>query len=267
MIYTTYNPFSPAVSQNEINFFKQYPFNNSPSYLLCKAPHEIVCGIYSSDRFENKVVLTFDDGPSKYTEQVLNILKKYNIKTVFFINGCHLFDDKGQIIVQRVNLLRRMIMDGHVIGNHTYGHENLGGRLYKTDLIQIERAFLRNQQAVDKVLGFHYEMDFLRPPGGNRGKTYIDLPGIVDKAIADMNKAMVLWQVDPADMTKHDHNISEVDAAYRLLFITHGGVVLFHDTHYQIARDLSYLIEKIKNKTNYTFTGLDTLFKDKYEAK
>ena len=57
--------------------------------------------------------LTFDDGPSKNTSKILNILKKYNVKATFFVNGKPIYKD----------MYIRINKEGHKIGNHTYCHE------------------------------------------------------------------------------------------------------------------------------------------------
>ena len=59
--------------------------------------------------------MTFDDGPSKNTMQILDILKKYNIKATFFVNGK---EDEFSLKVYE-----RIIKEGHNLGNHTYSHE------------------------------------------------------------------------------------------------------------------------------------------------
>src|SRR5207302_709909 len=66
----------------------------------------------------HQVALTFDDGPDpKWTPQVLDILKAYNVKAAFFLVGANAEEYPA--------LVRRIVAEGHEIGNHTYYHPNL----------------------------------------------------------------------------------------------------------------------------------------------
>ncbi|MBA4493913.1 glycosyltransferase [Paenactinomyces guangxiensis] len=68
---------------------------------------------------EKKIALTFDDGPdSKYTEQILDILKEHNVKASFYITG--------ENAVLNPGLVERLYEEGHEVGNHTYSHPHLG---------------------------------------------------------------------------------------------------------------------------------------------
>jgi peptidoglycan/xylan/chitin deacetylase (PgdA/CDA1 family) len=61
-----------------------------------------------------QVALTFDDGPSTWTEPILDILAANNARATFFVIGC--------MAEERADVLRRMIAEGHEIGNHTWSH-------------------------------------------------------------------------------------------------------------------------------------------------
>lgn len=86
-----------------------------------------------------KVALTFDDGPNPpYTDQILDILKKENIKATFFVCGAN--------IARHPHTLKRETMRGHTIGNHTYSHRYLPTRL---GLINGEVA--KTQELIEKL--------------------------------------------------------------------------------------------------------------------
>ena len=82
--------------------------------------------IYKSvNNEEMKIALTFDDGPHpKQTQEILNILKKYDVKATFFV--------VGQNTQYYPDVLRRVISDGHEIGNHTFTHPNINKSNAKT---------------------------------------------------------------------------------------------------------------------------------------
>lgn len=82
---------------------------------------------------ENKIALTFDDGPSKETEKVLDLLKKFNAKATFFI--------WGKKIKGREKIIKRILREGHEIGNHTHSHKWLIFKSYnfiKKDILSCD---------------------------------------------------------------------------------------------------------------------------------
>lgn len=113
----------------------------------------------NSNNQEKSAFLTFDDGPNgKITPQVLDILKKYDIKATFFVIGKSVENNK--------NILLREKEEGHVIGNHTYSHD------YKY-LYSSTSAFLqdltKNDVLIRSVIG-DYNNKLIRFPGGSFDK-------------------------------------------------------------------------------------------------
>jgi peptidoglycan/xylan/chitin deacetylase (PgdA/CDA1 family) len=81
--------------------------------------------------------LTFDDGPSGLTPQILTILRREDIRATFFVTGSELEQHK--------ELVRQMAAEGHVMGNHTYSHDY--ARLYRS-----EAAFMEDVRKLDRAL-------------------------------------------------------------------------------------------------------------------
>lgn len=104
--------------------------------------------------------LTFDDGPSKQvTPQVLDILKKYNIKATFFVIGSS--------AEYNSDLLKRAYAEGHAIGNHTYSHN------YKYIYSSVDNFLAdihKNEQVLKNILGQDFKTNLVRFPGGSFGK-------------------------------------------------------------------------------------------------
>ena len=73
---------------------------------------------YASKGGKARICLTFDDGPGPYTEMLLDVLAKYNVKATFFVVGKKIDQKTGEYISRAYN-------EGHEIGNHTYLHANL----------------------------------------------------------------------------------------------------------------------------------------------
>jgi len=85
---------------------------------LDKKRNEAGLVYWHGDIQQHKVALTFDDGPNEpYTSEILDILKKYNAKATFFV--------LGKNVERYPDTARRIIKEGHAIGNHTYDHPYL----------------------------------------------------------------------------------------------------------------------------------------------
>jgi peptidoglycan-N-acetylglucosamine deacetylase len=107
--------------------------------------------VQKSGNIAKKIVLTFDDGPDeKYTPEILEILKKYNVPASFFVTGVN--------AVSNIPLLRKLYNEGYEIGNHTFTHVNL---LISSDArIKLE---LRSTRRLIEAITHHSTILF-RPP-------------------------------------------------------------------------------------------------------
>lgn len=120
-----------------------------------------------------RVALTFDDGPSPvYTEQLLDGLKERGVRAAFFIIG--------EKIEGNEDILKRMIKEGHIIGNHTFSHVQLSTVDYENGLEEIEKT----NEAIYNACGITPK--YIRPPFGSWN----------DKMTIDVNMTEVLWSVD-----------------------------------------------------------------------
>ena len=177
------------------------------------------------------VAITFDDGPSYYTEDIVNILKDNQAVATFFVLG------------NKVNIYHDVIKKayslGNEIGNHTYNHKWLS-RLSTDEIIyQINRT----NEEIKKIIGAY--PTYLRP-------TY----GSVNSRIrnnTDMDIA--LWTVDPKDWK----NKSPEDIANDILKkVDDEDIILLHDTHKRTVEALKILLPKLKEK-GYQFVTLSEL--------
>ncbi|MCK8828164.1 polysaccharide deacetylase family protein [Natroniella acetigena] len=156
-------------------------------------------------RGADKVALTFDDGPdSKYTPQILDILKEYNVKATFFL--------EGKNVEQYPHIVERIFKEDHVIGNHSWSHPNLN--LLNNDTITEE--ILKTEEAIERII--NRKTNLLRPPYGFASSR------VVNQA-ADLNYKVVNWSVDSFDW--------KVDSKEELLDntlpgINPGSIILLH---------------------------------------
>jgi len=99
---------------------------------------------------EGHVVLTFDDGPTKWTGRILDVLESRGVKATFFVIGSR--------VAERPDLVRRMYAEGHEVGVHTYTHVNLANASTWRQRIELDQT----QLAIAGATGF--TTDLLRPP-------------------------------------------------------------------------------------------------------
>ena len=177
------------------------------------------------------VAITFDDGPSYYTEDIVNILKDNQAVATFFVLG------------NKVNIYHDVIKKayslGNEIGNHTYNHKWLS-RLSTDEIIyQINRT----NEEIKKIIGTY--PTYLRPTYGS----------VNSKIRNNTDMDIALWTVDPKDWK----NKSPEDIANDILKKTDDeDIILLHDTHKRTVNALKILLPKLKEK-DYQFVTLSEL--------
>lgn len=180
------------------------------------------------------VALTFDDGPSIYTDELLDILKEKGAKASFFILG-------KSAKVQRKTVERAMA-EGHTIANHSWNHKDLS----KLDKAGVTQQIHETNKTIKDIIG--EDVRYFRPPYGA-------MNGSV-KEIADM--PIVLWTIDPLDWKDRDAEI----VAERMIAAKANGIVLAHDIHKSTVQAVPKVIDALTSKGMKIVT-LDELFKGK----
>lgn len=194
------------------------------------------------DTTDKVVALTYDDGPNPpYTNQLLEILERHQIKATFFV--------VGKTVEKYPDTLRLILSKGHEIGNHSYSHKALidekprliGSEIQKTDQIL-------------RQLGVKDEIHFRAP----YGRKLIVLPYL----LAKLNKKNILWTIDSKD---YEASNSEVIEASVLEHVRPGSIILMHDGGGDRSRTVvatERLIEKLKEK-GYIFQTVSDLISKK----
>jgi len=155
---------------------------------------------------ENRIALTFDDGPhGKYTPEILDILKEYNIKATFFVvgNNCR----------EHPEIVLRILNDGHEIGNHTYSHPSL----VKIKSDELVTEIIKTEDVLYEL--WEYVPKLFRPPEGVVGPT-------INKVLSRLDYTAVLWSVDTRDWKRLS---SEKIADTVLSNVKSGDIILCHD--------------------------------------
>ncbi|MCG7408426.1 polysaccharide deacetylase [Paenibacillus sp. ACRRX] len=184
-----------------------------------------------------KVYLTFDDGPSRNTPEVLDILKRENVKGTFYL--------LGQQVKQYPKVLKRIADEGHAIGNHSYNHNY---RELYSDFRGFWSQIRKTGKAIQEVIG--YEPPLVRAPGGtflNFNKQYFDLMGRAGYVVMD-------WTVDSGDSKRVGVPAKEIVADVKKGTLSADTVVLMHDGtgHGETVKALPEIIRYYKAK-GYSF--------------
>jgi peptidoglycan-N-acetylglucosamine deacetylase len=188
---------------------------------------------------EHQVAITFDDGPDpRWTPKILDILKAANVKATFFIVGVN--------AERYPALVRRIVNEGHEIGNHTYYHPNLA--LCWPEHIRLELN--ATQLLIETITG--RATTLFRPPyAADTGPT--ELSELAPLKIAeDLNYLVILENVDPQDWAKPGADI----ILRRIKQQRHdGSVILLHDA----GGDRSQTVEALPRILDWLHTRGDTI--------
>ena len=154
---------------------------------------------------EKLVALTFDDGPDvKYTTKILEILKQNNIKATFFI--------VGNRAKAHPEMVKRISIEGHTIGNHTWDHPDIK----KMDITKLKDEVQQTDDLINSIVG--YKPHLFRPPYGFANVNDI-------KELGKLGYKIIDWSVDTKDWagTPPDQMMDYVTKELRP-----GAIVLEH---------------------------------------
>lgn len=169
---------------------------------------------------DKKVYITFDDGPSKNTDELLDLLAQYNAKATFFVIG-----HEGE---ESKRLYKRIVDEGHAIGMHSYSHDY--EKIYKS-VEDFEKDFTKISDLLYDSIG--YVPDLYRFPGGSsnsRCKKLTIQPFI--SFLLERDLRYFDWNVENGDATGKSYTSEEL--AQNLLDGVEKkttSVILCHDTN------------------------------------
>ena len=198
-------------------------------------------GAYLGDTSEPVIYLTFDAGyENGCTEKILDVLKKQEVPAAFFL--------VGNYMERNADLVRRMVAEGHTVGNHTMHHPDMSK-------ITDEAAFQKELEDLEAL----YE----QVTGQKLPKYYRPPQGIYSQENLKMAQALgyktVFWSLAYVDWN-NDAQPSKEEAFSKLIPRIHNGaVVLLHSTSQTNAEILDELLTKWK-EMGYRFGTLDELF-------
>jgi peptidoglycan-N-acetylglucosamine deacetylase len=261
-------------------------------------------GYYSEDPLPDHVAyLTFDDGPSAFEPDFLDVLAKEGVRASFFVNSWHswLIDKDPEFVRSRVDSLARLIGEGHALGNHTSDHKEfslfLGPQGAVRELDALDAEFAKSfasgipdgPEGPPDFVSVGGRLLLARPPGGRPWDTK---GSAEERALAGSalygSRLNVMWtaawdSLDSRSWVKgewldpksplYDPGTKEFSAkadqlAKRILGVAdmmggRGAVILFHETHPTSLAALPRIIQGLRDR-GYRFGTVVELLKWKY---
>ena len=197
--------------------------------------------VYLGDTAEKVIYLTFDAGyENGCTAKILDTLKAHNVPAAFFL--------VGNYMEKNADLVRRMVDEGHIVGNHTMHHYDMSKlsekEAFSKELTELETLF---HEVTGKELPKYY-----RPPQGIYSEDNL-------RMAQELGYRTVFWSLAYVDWLNNDQPTKE-EAFSKLLPRTHNGaVVLLHSTSATNAEILDELLTKWEGM-GYRFASVEDLF-------
>ena len=208
--------------------------NATPEFL--KQYNAYFCG----NSENKKIYLTFDCGyENGYTPAILDALEKHNVKAAFFV-VCNYLETSP-------DLVKRMVEEGHIVGNHTYHHPDMS---QISDPASFQEEITSLEKKYQEITGLEMQK-FYRPPQGKYSESNL-------KMAQELGYQTVFWSLAYVDWYVDQQPTQEEAYAKLLPRIHPGAVVLLHSTSKTNAEILDDLLTKWEQE-GYTFGTLNEL--------
>lgn len=172
---------------------------------------------------EGMVALTFDDGPSEYTKEIIDILKEYNVGGTFFLVGYN--------VEQYPDYVNYIHSNGYSVGSHSIRHSDMATLSYEEQESELVNSIEMLKEIVDD------DVNLFRPPYGSYNNKLINLAN-------DNEYKIILWNNDPEDWRTRDP-----DKIFESIknSATSGAIILLHESQAVIdslPKVIEYLLEQ-----------------------
>lgn len=213
----------------------QAPVANATAEYLAKYN-----AFYAEETDEKVMYLTFDAGyENGYTAKILDTLKKHNVRAAFFL--------VGNYIESSPELVKRMVEEGHLVGNHTYTHPDMSEISTKEDF---EEELSKLEDKFKEVTGQTMKK-YYRPPQGKYSESNL-------KMADEMGYKTIFWSLAYVDWYESDQPTRE-EALKKMVPRLHpGAIVLLHSTSKTNSEVLDELLTKWEDM-GYKFKSLEEL--------
>lgn len=199
--------------------------------------------VYLGDTERKVLYLTFDAGyENGCTAQILDVLKAHNAPAAFFL--------VGNYIEKNADLVRRMVAEGHTVGNHTMHHYNMS----KLDSMETFSKELTDLEALFQSVTGKEMAKFYRPPQGIYSQKNLEMA-------QELGYKTVFWSLAYVDWKQDDQPTREAALAKLLPRVHNGAVILLHSTSKTNAEILDELLTKYE-EMGYRFGSIQGLFQE-----
>lgn len=193
---------------------------------------KMICSVKTDKKF---IAITFDDGPTTVTPLILDVLKEYNVLATFFVVGSRI--EKKELIIKKI------VNEGHLIGNHSYYHNFWFSNF---SLKRITGELRETENVIEKYSG--KRTNFFRPPYGVTNPT-------IKRAVKKMNYIPVGWSLKSKDTI--------IKSSDKILLrlknkVKPGDILLLHDTNAKVIIVLKEFLE-FALQNGYKVVRLDAL--------
>jgi peptidoglycan/xylan/chitin deacetylase (PgdA/CDA1 family) len=200
-------------------------------------------GINRADIQEKLVALTYDDGPyPPYTNQLLDILDRYQVKATFF--------EIGRNIEKHPEIVQAIAARGDELANHSYSHKDMMFKPREYLLSEIEKTDKLLQE-----LGVKQDSISFRPPWGRR---FV----VLSYLLSQMHKKLIMWDVDSQD---YEQKLTADDIANRVIEnVRSGSIVVMHDGGGDRSKTVAAtetIVKSLQSK-GYAFKTVSELLKN-----
>ena len=199
--------------------------------------------IYKGDAKEKVLYLTFDNGyENGYTGQFLDVLKKHKAPGIFFVTGHYL--------KSAPDLAKRMVAEGHLIGNHSWSHPDMTTMSEKEIKAELDKVAVETKRLTGQKT-----MQYLRPPRGIFSERTLD---VANRA----GYTHIFWSIAYKDWDVK--NQKGADYAYEQIMkqVHPGAIMLIHTISKDNADALDRVIGELK-KQGYRFESIDDLIMER----
>ena len=198
---------------------------------------------YYAEMTDEKVLyLTFDAGyENGHTPMILDALKKHQVPATFFVVGNYL--------EREPELIKRMVNEGHIVGNHTYSHPDMS----KISTVDAFSKELSSIESLYHTITGKSMKKYYRPPQGKYSTSNLQMAKELGYTTFFWSVAYVDWYVD--DQPSHEEALKTI-----LSRIHPGAIILLHSTSCTNAQILDTLLTQLKSM-DYQFKTLDSFIK------
>lgn len=193
-------------------------------------------GICMGNKEKPYIYLTFDEGyEAGYTEKFLEILKKNEVKATFFITAHY--------VNTQPDLVKKMLDDGHIVGNHTVNHKSmpdLDDEKIKSEIMELHKSVYEK---------FGYEMKYIRPPMGEYSERTLEIT-------KSLGYTTTMWSFAYDDWNEQKQGREEYGKTKVISNVHNGAIILLHANSVDNSNILDSCIKEIKNM-GYEFKSLD----------